>query len=277
LRQIYQHKGATTVDLQLTQKRVLVTGSTGGIGAGIARRFAGEGASVIINGRRSEQADMVAQAIRDAGGRAVTATGDLTVDDDVNRIVQTAIDELGGIDILVNNAAGGNHENDLTMPPADWLAAYDVNVLSMVRLIQRLLPAMQTQGWGRIINISSAAGMQPSPGMGAYSATKAAINNLTVTMARSVSNAGVTVNAVSPGAIITPEMITMGLEQGMGQSAGEVALAFDQMMGDTTPFKRMGQVDEIANVVVFLASPLASYIHGANIRVDGGYVGTVGS
>jgi 3-oxoacyl-[acyl-carrier protein] reductase len=265
------------VDLQLTQKRVLVTGSTGGIGAGIARRFAGEGASVIINGRRAEQAESVAQAIRDAGGRAITATGDLTADGDVNRIVQTAIDELGGIDILVNNAAGGNHENDLTMPPADWLAAYDVNVLSMVRLIQRLLPAMQTQGWGRIINISSAAGMQPSPGMGAYSATKAAINNLTVTMARSVSNPGVTVNAVSPGAIITPEMITMGLEQGMGQSASEVALAFDQMMGDTTPFKRMGQVDEIANVVVFLASPLASYIHGANIRVDGGYVGTVGS
>ncbi len=114
-----------------------------------------------------------------------------------------AISQLGGIDILVNNAAGGGHQNDLTTPASDWLASYDVNVLSMVRLIQKVLPTMQTQGWGRIINISSAAAVQPSPGMGVYSTTKAAVSNLTVNFAQGVQQDGVTINTVSPGAIIT--------------------------------------------------------------------------
>jgi NAD(P)-dependent dehydrogenase (short-subunit alcohol dehydrogenase family) len=145
----------------------------------------------------------------------------------------------------------------------------------MVRLIQKVLPTMQAQGWGRIINISSGAAVRPSPGMGAYSATKAAVNNLTVNFAQGVQHDGVTINTVSPGAIITDTMIEMGLAQGMGETPENIVAAMDQMMGDMAPFKRMGRVDEIANVVLFLASPLASYVHGTNIRVDGGYVPTV--
>ena len=181
---------------------------------------------------------------------------------------------MGGIDVLVNNAAGGEHQDDMTAPPADWAKAYNINVLSMVRLIQRLLPSMQGQRWGRIINISSAAAVKPAPGMGAYSATKAAVLNLTVTMAQAMKGDGVTINSVSPGAILTPNMVEMGITQGMGKTVTEVEAAMNQMMGEL-PFARMGQVDEIANVVVFLASELASYVHGANIRVDGGYVPTI--
>ena len=262
------------MDLSLEQKRVLVTGSTGGIGAGIARRFAAEGATVIINGRRAKQAERVAADIRKAGGKAIVAVGDLSDDEATARVVEIAQAELGGIDVLVNNAAGGEHQNDMTTPPAQWAKAYNINVLSMVRLIQRLLPSMQEQGWGRIINISSAAAVKPAPGMGAYSATKAAILNLTVTMAQAMKGDGVTINSVSPGAILTPDMVEMGMAQGIGKTPAEVEAAMNQMMDDM-PFARMGQVDEIAYVVVFLASELASYVHGANIRVDGGYVPTI--
>lgn len=262
------------MNLQLENRRVLVTGSTGGIGEGIAKRFAAEGAIVIVNGRRAEQAARVAGEIENAGGSAIIAVGDISKNGDVARIVENTRTELGGIDILVNNAAGGGHSNDMEKSTAEWAESYNINVLSMVRLIQRLLPPMQERGWGRIINISSAAAVNPSAGMGIYSVTKAAVNNLTVAMARAVQGDGVTINTVSPGAIITPNMLEMGLEQGIGESTEAVETAMDQMMGSAMPFARMGRVDEVANVVVFLASELASYVHGANIRVDGGYVPT---
>jgi 3-oxoacyl-[acyl-carrier protein] reductase len=262
------------MNLGIEGKRVLVTGSTGGIGEGIVKRFAEEGATVIVNGRRAEQAERVAVEIREAGGNAIVAVGDLSDDDAAAQVVEIAKAALGGIDVLVNNAAGGEHQNDMTTPPANWAKSYNINVLSMVRLIQRLLPPMQDQGWGRIINISSAAAVRPMPGMGAYSTTKAAVLNLTVNMAQAMKGPGVTINAVSPGAILTPAMVEMGLAQGMGTTETEIEAAMNQMMGDM-PFARMGQVDEIANVVVFLASERASYVHGANIRVDGGYVPTV--
>lgn len=263
------------MDLQLQGKRVLVTGSTGGIGEGIARGFAKEGATAIINGRREVEAKRVAAEIEAVGGKAVVAVGDLSTDEGVAGVLRRINDEVSGLDILVNNAAGGEHQNDLEAPASTWLDSYNINVLSLVRLIQKVLPNMQAQGWGRIINISSAAAVQPSPGMGVYSATKAAINNLTVTFAQSMQTDGVTINTVSPGAIITPAMVQMAQDQGMGATWEEAEAAFASMMPPSFPFKRMGKVDEIASVVMFLASPLASYIHGANIRVDGGYVPTM--
>jgi len=263
------------MDLQLTTKRVLVTGSTGGIGEGIAKGFAKEGATVIINGRREDEAKRVAAEIEADGGKAIVAVGDLSTDEGVADVLKRITDAVSGIDILVNNAAGGEHQNDMQSPTPAWLDSYNINVLSMVRLIQKVLPEMQAQGWGRIINISSAAAVQPSPGMGVYSTTKAAVNNLTVNFAQSMQTDGVTINTVSPGAIITPAMVQMAQEQGIASTWEEAETAFAGMMPATFPFKRMGKVDEIASVVMFLASPLASYVHGANIRVDGGYVPTM--
>ena len=263
------------MNLQLENKRVLVTGSTGGIGAGIAQKFAEEGAVVVINGRRAEAAEKVAAEIRKAGGTAVIALGDLSTDEGAAQVLQKVASELGGIDILINNAAGGGHQNDMEAPASDWLDSYNTNVLSMVRLIQKVLPAMQEQGWGRIINISSAAAAKPSPGMGVYSATKAAVNNLTVNMAQGVDANDVTINTVSPGVIYTPGTGESFIEYGMATNLDEARVALDKMVEGDTPFARAGEVDEIANVVVFLACPLASYVHGANIRVDGGYVPTM--
>lgn len=264
------------MDLKLEGKRVLVTGSTGGIGEGIAKRFAREGATVIINGRRENEAERVAGEINEANGNAIVAVGDLSNDEGANKVVEIAEKELGGIDILVNNAAGGAaHEQDLAIPTENWLSSYNINVLSMVRLIKLVLPKMQQQAWGRIINISSASGVKPAAGMGAYSTTKAAVNNLTVTLAQSMGDDAVTINTVSPGAIFSGAMANMFIENGMASTIEEARDLFNQMGADSIPFERVGEVEEVADVVVFLASPLASYVHGANIRVDGGYVSMV--
>ena len=193
----------------------------------------------------------------------------------MEKLLEKIRTELGGVDILVNNAGGGGHQNDMETPADEWLDSYLTNVLSMVRLIQKLLPAMQEQGWGRIINISSGASVKPSPGMGAYSTTKAAVNNLTVTMAQAMGNDNVTINTVSPGAIFTSGTGEMFIEHGMAADMKEAREVMNKMAEGDIPFDRVGEVDEIANVVVFLCSPLASYVHGANIRVDGGYVPTV--
>ena len=246
------------MDLNLENRRVLVTGSTGGIGAGIAQRFAEEGAIVVINGRRAQAAEEVAASIREAGGKAIIALGDLSIDEGVDAVLEKIAAEVGGIDILVNNAADGGHQNSLETPVDAWMNSYNSNVLSMVRLIQKILPAMQEHGWGRIIN-----------------ATKAAVSNLTVSLAHGLSGDNVTINTVSPGVIFTPGTGEYFIEHGMAADMDEARAAMNGMAGGDIPFDRAGEVDEIAHVVVFLASPLASYIHGANIRVDGGYVPTV--
>jgi NAD(P)-dependent dehydrogenase (short-subunit alcohol dehydrogenase family) len=263
------------MDLKLENKRVLVTGSTAGIGAGIAQSFAKEGATVVINGRRADAGEQVAATIRETGGEAIIALGDLSNDEDVERVLAKIEAELGGVDILVNNAASGGHQNDMETPIVDWMNSYNANVLSMVRLIQKLLPTMQERGWGLIINISSGAGTMPSPGMGVYSATKAAVNNLTVTLAQGMENDNVTINTVSPGAIFTSSAGEALIEYDMAVDLESAKVAMNEMARGDIPLDRVGEVEEIANVVLFLCSSMASYIHGANIRVDGGYVPTV--
>ena len=134
---------------------------------------------------------------------------------------------------------------------------------------------MQKQGWGRIINISSASGTKPAPGTGVYSTTKTAVNNLTVTLAQSMGDDAVTINTVSPGAIFSGAMANMFIENGMASTAAEACELLNQMRSDGITFDLVGEVEEVADVIVFLASPLASYVHGANFCIDGGYVPTV--
>jgi NAD(P)-dependent dehydrogenase (short-subunit alcohol dehydrogenase family) len=266
------------MDLRLQGKRALVTGSSIGLGEAIARALAAEGVAVAIHGRQPKRTYAVAADIEAHGGRVAVVLGDLTVEGEAQNIADSAIEQLGDIDILVNNA-GGTGEKLLweDTPIRAWTESYERNVLAAVRLISRLLLPMRQSGWGRIVNVSSVAGVMPQPTGPDYSASKAAINNLSLSLTKALGASGVTVNTVSPGMILTPkleevfrQMATTNGWVASDASWEEIERAFLKV--SQVPLGRIGRVDEVAHAVVFLCSPLASYITGADLRIDGGVV-----
>ena len=264
------------MDLALLQKRALVTGSTSGIGAAIAKALAREGATVVINGRSRERAENVKAEIEQIGGRAEVSIGDISRAVDVAMLARDSIGKLGGIDILVNNAGGMNSQagavNWFDVPADEWLESYNANAVAAVRLIHLLTPQMRNRGWGRIIQIGSVVASAPSDGTPDYSASKAAMVNLTVGLSKALTRTGITVNSVSPGMINTPAidewLRSIGQEQGWGDDR-EKSVEFALRLFPQT-VDRLGQTSDIANVVAFLCSPLADFINGTNIHVDGG-------
>lgn len=267
------------MDLQLADKRALVTGSSSGIGEAIVKALAREGAAVAVHGRRAAEVERVVQAIRAQGGSAVATVGDLTSDESAQRIADRALGAFGGIDILINNAGaappGGWFEDG---EPEIWKSVYDQNVVSAVRMIQRIVPDMQSRGWGRVINLASVVASVSISQRPYYGATKAANINQAVSLSKALAGTGITVNSVSPGLILTPatEPMIRGLAQENGWGE-DWAVIERNIVGSIAPnlAGRLGTADEVANVVVFLASPLAGYINGANLRVDGGANPTV--
>jgi 3-oxoacyl-[acyl-carrier protein] reductase len=270
------------MDLQLSGRVALVTGSSKGIGEGIAKVLASEGATVVIHGRDRSEVDQVAGAIVEDGGKAHGVVGDLTDDDQVDRLVKEAQRLAGQIGILVNNAGGSGPKNDWTgTDAATWASTYDRNVLAAVRVITRLLPGMRTAGWGRVINISSGAATMPPVGGPDYSAAKAGINALTASMAKALAADGITVNAVSPGTIRSARL--EGAFRNVASDRGIAArdAAWEDVQRGVLPLfaqvpaERVGEVDELADAVAFLVSPRAGYITGINLPVDGGFASLV--
>jgi 3-oxoacyl-[acyl-carrier protein] reductase len=271
------------MDLRLKGKRALVTGSNTGIGAGIARLLIEEGCSVFVHGRNPERTENVATELGAAGYLAA----DLATDEGADALHEKAVAALGGnIEILVNNAGGAISSGSAVREPIhitidEWLETYQVNTLAAVRMINRATPAMVHTKWGRIINISSSGGVYPPPRGADYNGAKAAINNLSVGLARSLHGVGITVNTVSPGIIITPSLGPIMRrryveERGWGSDITDedmfrrIALEVHEL-----PVGRLGIDEDIALVVCLLASPRSGYITGANYRVDGGQVRTV--
>ncbi len=266
------------MDLQLHGKRALVTGSTGGIGEAIAKALAREGVFVVVHGRREREAQRVAKDIAGTGGSATVVLGDLATDDGAAHVAEAALAALKGIDIVVNNA-GAFSQADWSAPdPARWLAVFNQNTVSMVRIIQHLLPQMKQRGWGRFIQIASCVASAPPATAAAHAASKSAVVNLTVSLAKALAGTGVTANVVSPGVILTPVVEKMmeetAAKAGWTGSAGEIERRFLALFGPIPPVGRLGRVEEVADLVAFVASPRASYINGANLRVDGGLVPT---
>ena len=268
------------MNLHLDGKIALVTGSSKGIGAGIARGLAREGAVVMVHGRDQEQATAVARQIQLDSGAAHVVTGDLTDEAEVDALLAQAR-SVGEIDILINNAGGSGGNSDWsTTEPGAWALTYDANVLAAIRMSKAVLPQMRHAGWGRIINISSLAAIMPPAGNPDYSAAKAAMLAMSASMAKAVAAEGVTVNTVSPGTIRSEK-----LERKFREVAQQRALAPDAPWEEveaevlplfaSVPIGRVGTLEEIADAVAFLASPRASYITGSNLRLDGGMLPTI--
>jgi 3-oxoacyl-[acyl-carrier protein] reductase len=264
------------MDLQLREHRALVTGSSSGIGAGIARVLAAEGVAVAVHGRDAARAEAVAASLREGGAKAITVLGDLTDVAACERVAAEATAGLGGIDILVNNAGGKSAVGNpawLEVGWDDWRATYEMNVGAAVRLIQHLAPGMRARGFGRIIQIASASGTQTEPTIGEYQAAKAGMINLTTSLARALAHTGITVNTVSPGTILTPAVErwlgAVAAEHRWGTDRTEIERRFTR---DMIPLcaDALGRPEDVGRVVALLASPLSGYICGANLRVDGG-------
>lgn len=267
------------MDLKLTGRRALVTGSSSGIGEGIVRMLAQEGCAVVVHGRDRERAEKVATDIKAAG----VAIGELSTDEGAAAVHAQAQAALGGsLEILVNNAGGGVTGSD-TRPPLDitaseWASNYQTNTLSSVRMCGHAVPDMVAARWGRVIQISSAVALQPNNLGADYSGAKAALNNFTVSLAGSLKGVGVTVNTVTPGIIMMDGLIRWGREKygDPNMTAEEIAtrMAADKVF-DLPPAGRLGSAQDVALIVCTLASPLSGFVTGSNYRVDGGQVRAV--
>ncbi|MBN6150779.1 SDR family NAD(P)-dependent oxidoreductase [Xanthomonas sp. AmX2] len=266
------------MDLDLDGKTALVTGSSKGIGEAIARKLAAENAVVVVHGRDQALAERVANDIVVQGGRAHAVSGDLTDADQAQRLAADAQRLVGPIDILVNNAggSGGARDSWATTRADAWAGAYDRNVLAALRITTWLLPGMQRARWGRVINISSLAATMPPAFAPDYSACKAAMNAMTASMAKAVAGDGITVNAVSPGTIhsatLDARFRQAAAERGVADEDAPWAQIEQAMLPlfAQVPLGRVGRLDEVSAAVAFLASAVAGYITGINLRVDGG-------
>ncbi len=244
--------------MSLQGKVTLVTGSTRGIGRAIATRFAQEGASVVVTGRRQEDAEAAASEISSqTNGKVVGFSLDVSQADSVGLVLEEIGSALGGVDILVNNAGITQDTLLLRMSDEDWDRVMDVNVKGAYRCAKGVLRSMMKKRWGRIINLSSIVGLIGNPGQANYSASKAALVGFTKSLAREVAGRGITVNAVAPGFI----------ESDMTDALSE---AQRNALWERIPMGRPGRPEEVAACVLFLADDDASYITGHTLVVDGG-------
>jgi len=261
------------VDLGLKGKVALVTGSSSGIGRAIALCLAGEGANIVVTGRDSARTSSVASEVKAHGVEVLTVLVDLTVVEEVKKMVAAAINKFGRVDILVNSAGTSLIRDPLLLPDDEFRYETELMLFAVVRACSEVIPYMRKAGWGRIINISSIYGKQ-SGGLADYDAIKAAVNMYTKDLAIYLAKDNILVNAVCPGPIRTPLWETPGgggdqLGKILGMS-GKEAMAW--VAEQHIPLGHFGLPEDIAYMVVFLASERAKFITGQAINVDGGMV-----
>lgn len=260
------------MELNLKGKKAIVTGSSSGIGEGIAKCLAKEGTHVMIQGRNKKELERIVKEINSKGGTAYFVEGDLTKDEEAKRVAEETLKTFKQVDILVNNAGAFPKGGWLQGSPQDWIDLLNTNVISMVRMIQAFLPQMKTLGWGRIIQIASVAGDRPSS-LPIYGATKAANINMTLSLAKELSGTGITVNTVSPGPIATSGtkklFSDIARENNWSTDWKEIEKKVTQEMLPNS-VHRFGTPEEVGSLVTFLASPAADFITGANYKIDGG-------
>ncbi len=244
------------MDLGLSERVCVVTGSTAGIGLVVARQLQEEGARVVTSGRRAE------------GAGDLHVVGDLTREGEPERLVAEAIERFGRVDCLVNNVGGTDIRSLEQLTDADWQASFELNLMTAVRATRAVLPGMRAQRSGSIVNVSSTAAKRPSLGMPDYSVMKAAMLSFSRLVADLYGKDGIRCNAVTPGPTATDAWLRSG---GLAEQQGDRDEVLAKV-GAGRPLGRLAQPEEIAAVVVFLLSERASYVTGAAWSADGGTV-----
>ncbi|MCJ8153017.1 glucose 1-dehydrogenase [Chryseobacterium sp. SSA4.19] len=248
---------------KLKNKVAIITGASKGIGASIARYFAAEGAKVIVNYASSkEDADKVVQSITENDGTAVPVQGDVSKESDVARILEETKKAFGSLDILVNNAGIYQYAPIEQVSTESFHQQFNINVLGSLLMIQASLQLFGDKG-GNIINISSGVSKTPLPTGSVYSATKAALDAITVSLSKEFSGRNIRINSILPG----------GVETEGSRSAGFIGTEAEKNLIAHTPLGRIGQPEDIAKAVVFIASDDAAWITGEMISVSGGIYG----
>jgi hypothetical protein len=262
------------MDLQLRGKRALVTGSTAGIGFAIARELAREGAAVIVSGRTKERVEEAVEKLRPVSSNEVHGLATDLGTPDGTREATTRFPE---IEILINNLGIFEPRPFEQIPDEDWLRFFEVNVMSGVRLSRYYLPRMKQKNWGRIIFISSESALQIPAEMIHYGMTKTAQLAIARGLAETTAGTDVTVNCVLPGPTASEGVneFVGALAAGQNQSREQVEKDFFAHARPSSLLKRFERPEEIASVVAFVASPLASAINGAALRADGGVVRSI--
>jgi len=247
--------------MKLKNRIAIVTGASRGIGRAIALRLSGAGATVVCNYAASkEKAEAVVSEIQAAGGTALAYKADVKNFAEVEKMAQDIIEKLGRVDILVNNAGVNRDQLILQMTPEEWREVIETNLYGTFHCTKAVTQQMMFQKSGRIINISSVAGDRGGRGQSNYAASKGAVNAFTRAAAVELALKKITVNAVAPGVIET-------------EMSQEVLRRAKELVMDHIPLKRLGTADDVARLVVFLASDDAAYITGQVFNVDGGFRG----
>jgi 3-oxoacyl-[acyl-carrier protein] reductase len=249
---------------KLENKVAVVTGASKGIGAAIAKHFAAAGAKVVVNYASSKEgADKVVKAITDNGGIAIAVQADVSNEADVTRLFEETKTAFGGLNILVNNAVYQGYAPIESISAEAFHNSFNVNVLGPIQTIQAALILFGHKG-GNIINISSGASKMPLPGASLYSATKAALDAITISLSKELGAKNVRINSILPGATETEGAASAGVTAGS---------EYEKMFIANTPLGRRGQPEDIAKAAVFLASDDAAWITGEQISVSGGMYG----
>ena len=258
------------MDLQLKGKKALVTGSTAGIGFATARVLAAESASVVVNGRTQKRVDAAVAEIRKShpGADVSGIAADVSNAAGCAKLVQT----LPTVDVLVNNMGIFEPKPFEQIPDEDWMRFFEANVMSGVRLSRSYLPAMRAKNWGRILFVSSESAVQIPAEMIHYGMTKTAQVAVARGIAETVAGTGITVNSVLAGPTLSEGVETFISQMGGAGGGAAFEKEFFQKVRPTSLLKRFATIDEVAYMITYLSSPLASATTGAAVRVDGGVV-----
>ncbi|WP_154923132.1 SDR family oxidoreductase [Klebsiella grimontii] len=261
------------MDLQIQQRVALVCGAGSGLGQAIALSLAQEGVRVAVTGRNADKLAQTVERITRTGGTARAWPLDLAAPERFDSVIADIRQQWGDIDILVNNSGGPRPASAQGTDGAVWQQQFSVMVASLIQLTDKLLPAMRSRGWGRIITTTSSGVITPIPGLALSNALRMSLLGWSKTLAGEVAGDGVTVNVMVPGRIATDRVGQLDALRAQRENSSAEAVAEKSRL--SIPAGRYGEPQEYGAAAAFLASQLASYITGAVIRVDGGLIGAI--